>query len=69
MSDITAAERQTSEEPLYSCQLNQQQVEALAAGFVPAAIKAVMWDFLSWQEQLEAKAARPEPRKRRKKVA
>lgn len=66
MSDITAAERVSSDETLYSCQLNQAQVEALASGFVPASIKAVMWDFLSWQEQEAAKAARPEPKKRRK---
>ena len=76
MSDITAAERQTSEETLYSCQLNQLQVEALASGFVPASVKAVMMDFLTWQEQEEAIAARPnqypkpgarpEPKKRKK---
>ena len=65
MSEITCAERTRDDETLYSCHLNQQQVEALASGFVPASVKAVMFDFLTWQEQEEAKAARPEPKRRR----
>jgi hypothetical protein len=68
MSDLTCAERERSDETLYTCQLNQQQIEALASGFVPASVKSVMFDFLTWQEQEEAKAKRPE-RKRKKTVA
>lgn len=60
MTALIGAERERPDETLYHCQLNQAQVEALASGFVPASVKSVMFDFLTWQEQEAAKAARPE---------
>ena len=62
--DIVAAKRQRTDETLYTMQLNEYQVQQLASGFVPATVKATM-DFLTWQEQDEARAKRPEPKKRK----
>ena len=68
MSDIPCTTRVSTEETLYTALLNEYQVEQLASGFVPASVKAQMLDFLTWREQDEAKAARPEPKPKRKKA-
>jgi hypothetical protein len=54
-------------EPLITFVVNEAQVELLAAGVVPREVRANCLGVLRLADEDERNAARPEPRKKRKK--
>lgn len=46
--------------------LHEDEIRDLASGCTPAVVRAMAMACLSWQDEDARKAARPEPRKRRK---
>lgn len=66
MSDeIVCATRQREDETMYHACLSEAQVQDLASGFVPSAVKAQMMAFLDWADEDRRKAERPYPKRRK----
>ena len=66
---LECAFRSRADDTLYHLILDEQQVADLASGFIPRLVKAMAIDVLRWADQDEARARRPEPKKRKKKAA
>lgn len=68
--ECTVKDWETHQETTYSLILDEQQLARLAAGSVPAVVKAMAEDVLHWSDQDELAAeAKAAGRKRRKKTA
>lgn len=66
---ILCGERDTPDETLYHCQLNDKQVRDLAAGFVPRTVVADMMAMLDWLDEDNRRARRPVPKAKKRKQA